>query len=199
MLTRERSSRAVSGSRSPAALCLIFALLAAPRGRIDAQATIEAVACDWRGWAFVRLGPAETSQPDAHGRDGALLGAFSGGVAASYRRILMMVRATDTDPWSFSDSPTTGTRDFAVLAGARSRGSSLFVTAAAGIAEARQTDRGGGLANVNGHLSPAFDLSAHADYRVAGGSLTVSGVLGPATSRYIAISLGAELGWFGFR
>jgi hypothetical protein len=44
------------------------------------------------------------------------------------------------------------------------------------------------------HLS----LSAHADYRVAGFSLALSGVLGPPPVRFVALSFGAELGWFGF-
>lgn len=39
-----------------------------------------------------------------------------------------MVRATDTERLSFNDSQAAGMRDFAVLAGARSRGDRLFVT-----------------------------------------------------------------------
>jgi hypothetical protein len=110
-----------------------------------------------------------------------------------------MVRATSNQTLSFSDGPNAEMQDCAVLAGARSRGDRLFVSGAAGIAFASSNDGGSaiGSSNSNRHLLPAFDLSAHANRRIIGVALSVSGVLGSAENRYVTISLGAELGRFG--
>ena len=105
-----------------------------------------------------------------------------------------MVRAIDTERVSFEDTFSNKIYDYAVPAGARSRGDRLFITAAAGVAKTT-LDLGG---SSIGHLVPTFDLSAHADYRVAGAALAPSGVLGPTNTRYVAISLGVKLGWLGF-
>lgn len=101
---------------------------------------------------------------------------------------------------SFSDTPTSGMHDYAVLAGARSPGDRLLITGAAGMAYATpdNVSNADGTLNSTSHFAPAFDLSAHAAYRVAGLGVSVSGVLGPSSIRYIAVSVGAELGWFGF-
>ena len=53
--------------------------------------------------------------------------------------------------------------------------------------------------NPDRRVALAFDLSAHADYAVAGLALALSGTLGPPTVRCLAVSLGAELGWFGLQ
>jgi hypothetical protein len=190
--------RRAHAARHSAISCLGIALLVAPLCRSGAQAAADASPAEWRGWAFLHLGPAQTSAIGARDRDNAILASLSGGVAGSYGAILGMFRATDTERLSFSSAP--GVQDYAVLAGARSRGDRLFVVGAAGIAQAMTTNTTGptGAPNSNRQFVPAFDLSAHADYRVAGLALTVSGVVGPKNIRYVAISLGAELGWFGF-
>jgi hypothetical protein len=198
MFIYQMASRLVHQARGPMISCLGLALLAAPPSRIGAQAAATA-STEWRGWSFVRVGPAQTSRVDLHGRADALLGSLGGGVAASYGPILGMVRATDTEDWSFRDSRILGMRDYAVLAGARSRGDRLFVAGAAGIAQSTAEGlNANGTSNFSRQLAPAFDLSAHADYRVGGLALTISGVLGRANARYVAVSLGAEVGWFGF-
>ena len=109
-----------------------------------------------------------------------------------------MVRATDNEYAGFEDNPPSGEQDYAVLAGVRSRGDRLFVVGAAGLAQSERTDlrNSFGVLTPERKLAPAFDLSAHADYVVVGLSLNVSGVLGPPSARYIAASLGVELGWF---
>ena len=183
-------------SRIAMVACLGVALLATPYSRIDAQ--VSATLCDCQGWAFGRLGAAHTRQLDTHGRAGAVLVSAGGGVAGSYRSILAMVRATDAEAWSFDDRPHHGMREYAALAGMRSTRAGLFFAAAAGVAQVEPLNDGG-LANADRHLAPTFDLSAHADSRVGGLALSLSGTLGPPNTRYFAISLGAELGWFGRR
>ena len=177
-----------------------IALLTAPFCRLGAQAAVVTPPPEWRAWAFGRVGPAQTSAAARRARppQRGVLGSAGGGLpATSYGAILGMVRATDTERGSFEDVPSNTIHDYAVLAGARSRGDRLFIAGAAGIA---QVDGGntGITTSSNRHLAPAFDLSAHADYRVAGVALALSGVMGPASSRYAAISLGIEVGWLGF-
>jgi hypothetical protein len=178
-----------------------FALLTVPSRPVYAQAPGDSSSSQWRAWAFGRLGPAETSLSDSHGRRKAIFGSAAGGVAASYGPIVGMLRATDNENTTFVDNPPPGEQDYAVLVGLRSRGDRLFVAGAAGLARSVRTD----FTNTFGQfvsdprLAPAFDLSGHADYAVVGLSLTVSGVLGPPPVRYLAVSLGAELGWFGSR
>jgi hypothetical protein len=172
------------GFRIPRAsmLCLFLPLLAAPYRRIVAQPAKGSPSTDWSAWAFGRLGPAKTSLPGSP-----IFGSLGGGVVVSRGAIVGMFRVTDNENTVFEDNPPTGEHDYAVLAGVRSRNDRLFVVGAAGLAQSART------------AAPAFDLSAHADYRVLGLSLTASGVLGPPSARYVTISLGAELGWFGSR
>jgi hypothetical protein len=177
-------------------LCLFFPLLAAPYRRIDAQPAVAPSQTDWSAWAFGRLGPAKTSLPGSP-----IFGSFGGGVVVSRGAIVGMFRVTDNENTVIEDNPPTGEHDYAVLAGVRSRGERLFVTGAAGLARSSPTDLRNNFGELTPErkLAPAFDLSAHADYIVAGLSLAVSGVLGPPPARYVTVSLGAELGWFGSR
>lgn len=164
--------------------------------RLGAQAGAVSPPPQWRGWGFARVGPAQTWRFDTHARPGAVFGSFAAGVTASYGSMLGILRATDTECGCFLDSPPAPIHDYAVLAGVRSRGDRLFFAGAAGIAKADHAPSGI-LGPTNAHLAPTFDVSAHADYRVAGVALALSGVLGPASTRYVAISFGAEIGWFG--
>lgn len=176
--------------------CLGLALIAAPFRVANGQAATHTTPSQWRAWAFGRLGPAKTSLPASP-----VFGSLAGGVAASYGSMVGMVRVTENENTTFWENQTPGQRDYAVLAGARSRGDRLFVVGAAGIAQSERTylTNGFGVLTPERKLAAAFDLSAHADYRVAGLCLTVSGVLGPPSARYAALALGAELGWFGSR
>ncbi len=198
MLTCHTPSRRFRIARASTLSLLAVVLFAAPYRAIGAQVTALGALTDWRAWAFGRVGPAQTSLGDTHGRSGAVLGSLAGGIGVSYGRILGMVRVADTEDWSFRDSRISGTRDDAVLAGLRSRGDRLFVAGAVGLAQA-MPGAGIGTASPGRPLVPAYDLSAHADYHVVGLALTASGVLGPANTRYLALSLGVEAGWFGFK
>src|SRR5579872_3834580 len=107
-------------------------LLTAPLCRIGAQAGSVASPAEWRGWAFVRVGPAQTWRVDTHGHT--VFDSFGAGVAASYGDILGMVRATDSEHPCCTDSPPRPIHDYAVLAGVRSRRDRIFFAAAAGVA-----------------------------------------------------------------
>ena len=181
MLTRKAFSRGFEIGRGFIVECLSIALLTAPLRGAGAQME----PYEWRAWAFGRAGAAAASKADLRGQKLPSVGA---GIAASYGPVLAMVRATDVEPGSFEDNAGNGMTDYAVLAGIRSPGERLFVTGAAGIGESAQH------VTFTNQLVPAFDLSAHADYRFVGVAVTISGVLGPSRARYVAISLGAELG-----
>src|SRR4051812_19616623 len=114
---------------------LAIALLTAPFCRVGAQAGAKTAPREWRAWAFGHAGPAWTSGIDSHGRSNPVLVSVGGGVAASYGAMFGMVRATDTERFSFEDSPGLGVQDYALLAGARSRGDRLFIAGTAGIAQ----------------------------------------------------------------
>jgi hypothetical protein len=198
MFTRRMRSRRFRVPRVSMRSFLGLVLLTAPFREAGAQAAAGTAAPHCRAWAFGRLGPAKTSLPDFP-----IFGSLAGGVAASYGAIVAMVRTTENEKTGFEDNNPPGEHDDAVLGGVRSRGDRLFVVGAAGLAQTVRTATAVassfGAGTSERRLAPAFDLSAHADYRVAGLSLTVSGVLGPPPVRYVALSFGAELGWFGWR
>ena len=175
---------------------LTLVLTTAPVCRLVAQSAAVASPAEWRGWSFLRVGPAQTWHADTHTRPNAVFDSFGAGIAASYGGIVGMVRATDNESPCCTDNSPNPIHDYAVLAGARSRGDRLFVVAAAGIAVTDNADYYSTM-HPSRQLAPAFDVSAHADYRVAGVALALSGALGPTSTRYVAISFGAELGWFG--
>jgi hypothetical protein len=181
--------------RTALAAWLGAALVATPSSTTRAQGASPAATtpAQWRAWAFGRIGPSQTDKPDRP-----IFALLSGGVAASHGAILGMIRASDNEDPSFRDSQTPGMQDYAVLAGARSRGDRLFIAGAAGVARSTPADVFSATGTpLSSQLAPAFDISAHADYRVAGLALNLSGALGPPRTRYVALSLGAELGWFG--
>jgi hypothetical protein len=119
---------------------------------------------------------------------------------ASYRVGFGMLRVAYNERFSF-ETPDSGVQDYAALAGVRSRGDRLFVTGAAGLALATPIGGSNDLYSLHPdrHIAIAYDLSTHADRRIGGLALALSGVVGPATVTYVALSLHAELGWFGSR
>ncbi len=108
-----------------------------------------------------------------------------------------MVRAADTESGGFEDNPPPGVQDYALLAGLRSRGDDLWAAAAVGLAQATDGESRVGRLTPLHRAMATYDLSAHADYLVVGSVLSLSGTLGPADTRYVALTLGVELGWFG--
>lgn len=198
MLTCHTPSHRFRIARASTLSLLAVALLIAPCRPIGAQITPAAAPAKWSAWAFGRVGPAQTWLGDTHGRRGEVLVSDAVGIGVSYGPMLGMFRVSDTADLSFDDMPASGLHDDAVLAGVRSQGDRLFVAAAAGLGRATPTNPFGA-ANPDRRLVPAYDLSAHAVYHVVGLALTASGVLGPANTRYLAVSLGVELGWFGFK
>lgn len=178
--------------------CSGLALLVMLHPSLSAQTAVVSPSGEWRAWVFGRVG-AGRGGPFAN--TSGVLTSLAGGVAGSYGSMLAMVRATDTEVWSFNDSGSNGVQDYGLLAGLRSRGDRLFVAGAVGIAQATPVGGTSGVGTLtpDRRLAPAFDVSAHADYVAAGIALTISGVLGPnAGTRYLAVSLEADLGWFGF-
>jgi hypothetical protein len=170
-------------------------LLGTPLMKVGGQTgATPAAPTAWRGWVFARLGGA-SSAPVAVATSGAgVLTSLSGGVAASYGPLFGMVRVTDSQ--QLFDGP--GVLDNAMLAGVRSRGDHLFVAGAIGIAQATPSETSdAGTATGPHQAGFAYDVSAHADFSVAGLALAISGVVGPQRTSYVAVTLGAELGWFG--
>jgi hypothetical protein len=106
-----------------------------------------------------------------------------------------MVRVTDSEQLFVGP----GVRDNALLAGVRSRGDHLFVTGAVGIGQATpfMTTDGAGTNTGASEAVFAYDLAGHAAFRAAGLAFAISGVVGPQKTSYVAVTLGAELGWFG--
>lgn len=171
-------------------------LLAAPWRELAAQAgVIRPEPTPIRVWAFARLGGASSAPVSVATSGGGVLTSGSAGVAVSDGVLLGMVKLSDS--FQFMDGPEI--RDWALLGGVRSRGNHVFVAGAAGIAEARPFENGdsGGGPVGSQEAALAYDLSAHADYRVAGLSFSISGVYGPAKRSYVAALLGVEAGWFG--
>jgi hypothetical protein len=182
---------------SSCASLLCVALLSTPARELTAQAGGRRPESQpIRAWGFVRLGGAATA-PVAVATSGAgVLTSASAGIAASDGVLLAMVKASD----SFQLMYGSEIRDWACLAGVRSRGSHAFVAAAAGVARARpfeNGDEGNGGPVGSPQTALAYDLSAHSDYRVAGVSFSISGVAAAPKRSYVAALLGVEAGWFG--
>jgi hypothetical protein len=177
-------------------------LLSAPLTSARAQTTAPPAVADTTtepkpllAWAFLRLGagslgpriPART--PDDQ------VPSLSAGLAGSIGPFVGMARFTDSE--AIFEGP--GVEDQALLAGVRSGGHDLFVVGAAGLARAKAVenfDNGSGTHGPS-EAALAYDLSAHADFRIIGLGLAVSGVVGAERTTYIALTLGLELGWFG--
>jgi hypothetical protein len=177
-------------------LTLLSTPLTNANGQTSAPSTEAAVEpTPLLGWAFLRLGGASNA-PVAVATSGAgVLVSLGGGVAASHGMFVGMARFTDSE--QFFVGP--GVRDKALLAGVRTAGHGLFVVGAAGVAQARAfvTSDNGSSANGPSEAALAYDFSAHADFPIAGLALAVAGVVGPQKTSYVALSLGAEVGWFG--
>ena len=154
--------------------CSGLALLVMLHPSLSAQTAVVSPSGEWRAWVFGRVG-AGRGGPFAN--TSGVLTSLAGGVAGSYGSMLAMVRATDTEVWSFNDSGSNGVQDYGLLAGLRSRGDRLFVAGAVGIAQATPVGGTSGVGTLtpDRRLAPAFDVSAHADYVAAGIALTISG------------------------
>lgn len=170
---------------------IMCALLAAALRASSAQTGPDAQPIEWRAWAFGRAGVGRDGGSDAR------LASIAGGVAASRGSLLAMIRAAATAACC-SDNPPPSVQDYALLAGLRSRGDRLFIAGAAGVARTTDGQSRVGFLTPRERFVPTYELSAHADYLVVGSALTLSGTLGPADTRYIALAFGLELGWFGF-
>ena len=150
---------------------------------------------EWQVWAFGRLGGASSAPGAVATSGGGVLTSLGGGVAASYGPLLGMVRVTDSEQLFVGP----GVRDDALLVGVRSRDDHLFAAGAVGIARATafQTTDGSGTITGSPRTTFGYDGSVHAAFRAAGIALSVSGVVGPQKTSYVAVALGVELGWFG--
>ena len=170
--------------------------LSVPVAKVGGQTrATPAESTGWQAWAFARLGGASSAPAAVATSGGGVLTSLGGGVAVSYGPLAGMVRATDSEQLFVGP----GVRDNALLIGLRSQADHLFVVGTAGIARATafQTTDGAGTITGNPQTAFAYDVSTHADFRVAGLALAVSGVVGPQKTSYVAVTLGAELGWFG--
>jgi hypothetical protein len=140
------------------------------------------------------LGGASSAPGAVATSGGGVLTSLGGGIAASRGMLLAMVRVTDSE--QLFAGP--GVRDNALLVGARSQGNHLFFVGTAGVARATAFESGdSGTSTGPSQTALAYDVSAHTDFRVAGLALAASGVVGPAKTSYVALTLGVELGWFG--
>jgi len=173
-------------------------LLAVTCQRLEAQVGNPAPPSEWRACAFARVGGSLMAPSAASAGGDKTLLALTGGAAVSRGMAYGMLRAAYTDGVSW-DTPNSGVQDYAVLAGMRSRGNLLFATGAVGLARATPVGGSNDLYSPHPDRRPAlaYDLSIHSDYRVGGFALALSGVAGSARLSYLALSLGAELGWFG--
>jgi hypothetical protein len=161
--------------------------------KVHAQTAAPAPA--WQGWAFVRLGGASSAPGAVATSGGGVLTSLGAGIAASRGMLLAMVRVTGNVQLFVGP----GVQDKTLLVGTRSRGDHLFVAGSVGVARATafETSDGGGTSYGASQTALAYDVSAHTDFRVAGLALAASGVVGPAKTSYVALTLGVELGWFG--
>jgi hypothetical protein len=183
-------------TRAPIASVVGLMLLSAPVMKVSGQtgaAPRDSTA--WQAWAFGRLGGASGAPGAVATSGGGVLTSAGGGVAASYGTLVGMLRATDSEQLFVGP----GVRDNALLVGVRSRADHLFVACAVGIdrATAFQTTDGSGTITGSPQTAFAYDISAHADFRVVGIALAISGVVGPQRTSYVAVTLGPEFGWFG--
>jgi hypothetical protein len=199
-MTRLRSHR-FRMSRLKMLSCVGLVLLAGQSRRVDAQAGAGARSAERRAWVFGRIGAGARVPfpPPSAGGDQTLL-ALTAGAAASYGMMFGMVRAAYNERFSF-ETPDSGVQDYAALAGVRSRGDHRFAAAAVGLGLATPIGGSNDLYSLrpDRQLDLAYDFSAHAAYRVGGFAISLSGVVGPARASYVALSLGAEPGWFGSR
>ena len=182
--------------RAAVASAVGLTLLSPPVMKVSGQAGAtlpESTA--WRAWAFGRLGGASGAPGAVATSGGGILTSLGGGVAASHGIVVGMIRATDSEQLFVGP----GVRDNAVLIGLRSRANHLFVAGAVGVARATafETTDGSGTSAGTPRTAFAYDVSTHADFQVVGLALAVSGVVGPRKTSYVAVTLGAELGWFG--
>ena len=110
--------------------------------------------------------------------------------------LLFTYRSSDISPGDFGD----GVRDDALLAGLRTGGHRLFAAAALGYARAAPYHE----CNCGDESSPApragglaYDLTLHANARVPGIALSMSGTAGGARVSYRVFTVALEFGWFG--
>ena len=110
--------------------------------------------------------------------------------------VLLTYRRSDVHPPLSGD----GVRDTGFLVGVRSRGRRLFAAPAIGYVEARPSHRCdcGDPRQFGPSVGAfAYDLTLHANAKVLGVALPLSGVAGPRRVRYLAGTIAVEAGWFG--
>ena len=189
------NSRRSFAMRGPIALVGALLLLGAPITNAHGQTGAPpARSTPWNAWAFVRLGGASGAPGAVATSGGGVLTSLGGGVAASHGMLLGMIRVTDSQ--QLLDGP--GVRDDALLAGLRSPGRHAFIAGAIGVDRATAFETSDtGTSTRSARTALAYDFTAHTDFRVGGLALAVAGVVGPPRTSYVALTLGAELGWFG--
>jgi hypothetical protein len=140
-------------------------------------------------WASLGLGGATGS---AHGIGAVLAGNLSVGPA------LLTYRISDFGPFLAAGG---GTRDNALLVGARTPGRRLFASAAVGFAVAtpyRQECEECGVTKAGPRVGAiAYDVRLHANLTVPGVALSWAGAVGAPRVTYSSVTLALELGWFG--
>ena len=110
--------------------------------------------------------------------------------------VLFTYRRSDVAPLEAGN----GVRDAGVLVGVRSRGRRLFAAPAVGYVQARPSRRCdcGDPRQFGASVGAfAYDLTLHANAKVLGVALSLSGVAGPRRVRYLAGTVAVEAGWFG--
>jgi hypothetical protein len=113
-------------------------------------------------------------------------------VSASVGPWLLTYRASDVGPFMSAGS---GVRDAGILAGVRTSGHRAFASAALGYARANPYHSNDPSEPSVGVM--AYDVAVHANAFVPGIALAFSGDVGPSRATYVAVTLSAELGWFG--
>ena len=143
-------------------------------------------------WGSLGLGQGNVSGASIAG----LAAVFHANVSAG--RWLLSYRDSDVGPMFGSGD---GVRDGAVLVGMRTSNHRLFGSAMLGYGTASHYRRRGENASEPELVDPrvgvlAYDAAVHANYRIIGLALGLSGNAAPARVAYSAVTLGLELGWF---
>jgi hypothetical protein len=112
--------------------------------------------------------------------------------SASVGPWLLTYRSSDVGPFMTAG---TGVRDAGILAGVRTSGHRAFASAALGYARANPYHSNDPSEPSVGVM--AYDVAVHANAYVPGIALAFSGDVGPSRATYVAVTLSAELGWFG--
>ena len=179
---------------SCAVLCALAPLPVAAQSasvRISADSAAQPPAAlnPWpqRGWISVGVGG---SSSPYHGLAGVAAGWYSVGPIAAG------VRLGAADQW-FGEQRS----DQALLIGARTRASAVFVVGAIGTAKVASSRTCDGPCTAPpprpSTTEMAYAVEAHANVAVFGLGATMFGTFGPASARYNAFAITLNAGWFG--